>query len=1848
MKRDVQLYIAGRRVDLGDDSWILFNWVREDLSNPTAVLNSSSHQISIPGTCRNNAVFGEAFRLDRRTLFGIRYDGTYFDPTRKTPFTLYAADGTVLESGYCRLDAIDTHDRRHAYTVSLFGGLGSFFYALATKDDGSERTLADLIWTGDDGNDVPSFNISVSDLAGGGAAAVADAWGFLRNGVSALGFYHFWNVVNFAPCYNGLPADFDASHAVGNHSGYFNIPESRVVDDVTYGPKAGLDAVLVTFSNKHTEWELGDLRWYLQRPVVNVRAFIAAVCDTRNNGGYTVSLDPTFFRNDNPAYANAWWTLPLISTENRASGNALNDVLKSTKTPMRYLCDYAKHFGLVFLWDGSRKTVSIVTRATFYGEHAGVLDFAPRVDRSQQVSQDPVLADKRWYQLGNGGKGEFVEQYKDGYGKPYAAQRIDTGYEFDAGTNVLTDGNVFAEAAEVCESDMLFCASEIRFATIGGWSWRRYLQVPRWEQVSVELWNEDGDTSTFDIQCPVDIMYYDNPDYPGADWLPKLQLHGTEEKALDGADVLVFFNGLVDTPAYTSGDSTVHKTYHLTNDSAAMTELAGGPCWDLTRTGIAQTALPSFRRTISDQGIITDSWEWGVPAVRAVPAEVYGTGQAATLYDLWWKDYLADRYNADTRVLKCMADLRGLPVGQALLRRFVWLDGAVWTINAIRNHSLTSWDLTEVELVKVQDKGAYLSGPGSEGDHYLRVSPASNSYTIPGKGGTLTLTLRSSSDWDLVVEDSPAWITWNRVSGEGGTAVVEATLTANPSTTTRRTANVTITNEDGDTLTFSISQEAKVAASISVNPASLTFSAAGTSGSGTATRGKTVNVTATGDWSVDTTTVPAWLTVTPGISTLSLKVTENTTGNVRTAQVKVKLDEDSSVYAIVNVTQEVGSEGSISIIDTHGNEGRTSGAAGGTFTLNITATGAWTLTKTAAWVTLSATTGTGNGSVTVTVAQNTGSSDRSDAIVATLDGTTKTDSYYLQQEGSGAPTDSIQLLRYDNPWYDYDDQQASAPAGSMLAGHISVLASGAWTLSTSDSWIQAYGSWSGSGNGSVWYTCSDNPGAPRTGTIVGTCGTATATFYVRQAGTGGGVSAYFSQSSVNAAQQTITLVINAPSGTGWAVTNISSGLTLQRTTGSGPDEIDVTVAANTGAQRTLSVTVNGTVVSLTQAAASSSTYFRVSPFGTVNVAADATSKTFTIESNAAWQVTSSHPDVTISPASGSNNGTVTVTFPANSTQTANTYPLLFQTTSGDSITVNASIVQAASSGPTPSGDISVYPGTVELAGAGESKNVTVTTAYSWTAVSSASWIVVSPDSGSGVTTVAISAARNTGAPRTGTVTFVGHGSATLTVAQGSDSELAVTSNAVSLPAEGGSDAVTVYASGAWGLSSGSTVPSWLSVSMPSHAGSVNGEALTFTANSANTSSASRSATLRFVLADDPTVYQDITVTQLGSATLYVSPNNARIGARDYDGYMNVVSNTDWEITSIGEGITIDPDFYTGTGNAVIPYYVGGNPSLTARTMSVAFHSTDGYNKTATFTVYQDAGTLVTSPYSYTFAGSGEQLPFKVLSSALWEVYSKPAWITVTPASGGANTPDGLDVVMEATANSDTANGRSGVVVFRHTENTSNTWAMNVSQTAGPTTTLTINPTSLSLSDESQYTGTLEVRSSGSWTVTTEKRDPLHPQDATEPADDIITFSAYSGTGNADLTFTLARNSGDEARTVWVRVRNGSGTIVRTLEIWQPADDGVLTVAPDVSELVFSSDTPSTVLSIRSTLSWSMTGPAWLTMSPSSGTAGATVSVTLTATVDATRVQLGRIRITLSDGTTRDIAVRTVPDFTPIS
>lgn len=417
MRRKISLYIADRLVDLDNQSLVLLNYTMEDMANPAIVKNSYSQQITIKGTPNNNKIFGDIYRSDRVTQYGSDQTGIYFDPTRKTPFKIFNELGEVLESGYCKLDKF-TRDKE--YTISLFGGLGAFFYALSYDEQGNKRSLADLKYTKGDAqpselnftinrdaifaawnrlssssrsgsldlirhydnkyedatgmtHDSPGnqFNIYDSDgisqilLSGVSSSDFPLAicigqygaiLGVIGTGTSTYNDYlvtlpagtytirvngnasvppsakftsSVWDIINFAPAYNGLPTgSFDANKALIN--------AQNAGLDLPAGSSTTGGYVLVNLPQKYTEWETKDLRSYLQRPVIKVSRIIDAICNPANNGGYQVNLDSDFFNTENPYYDRTWLTLPIIQSLNlqeTGGSGLLNPTLRIINIP---------------------------------------------------------------------------------------------------------------------------------------------------------------------------------------------------------------------------------------------------------------------------------------------------------------------------------------------------------------------------------------------------------------------------------------------------------------------------------------------------------------------------------------------------------------------------------------------------------------------------------------------------------------------------------------------------------------------------------------------------------------------------------------------------------------------------------------------------------------------------------------------------------------------------------------------------------------------------------------------------------------------------------------------------------------------------------------------------------------------------------------------------------------------------------------------------------------------------------------------------------------------------------------------------------------------------------------------------------------------------------------------------------------------------------------------------------------------------------------------------------------------------------------------------------------------------
>ena len=330
MRRKIQLYIADQLVDLDDQSFILFNYQMDDLSNPTIVKNSWSQQITLNGTPANNQIFGGSFQADRRMEYMGGETGVDFNPSKKTPFTIYDEMGQILESGYVKLDSITRAGADIQYKVTLYGGLGSFFYALSYDENGNKRTLADLDYLST-GNPDSELTFTIN------AESVRNAWSRLRTDTSAPAMF---DVINFCPAYNGIPeGNFSPDKGLILPSDV-GLQDTITQDDVAFTTKAGYS--LVNLAEAQDAWAVKDFRSYMQRPVFSMRAFWNAICNQNNNGGFEVDASVIQDYLTFGGFTDLWMTLPMISSIGtiKEETGSLTLSLSSTPTTGRAIGQY--------------------------------------------------------------------------------------------------------------------------------------------------------------------------------------------------------------------------------------------------------------------------------------------------------------------------------------------------------------------------------------------------------------------------------------------------------------------------------------------------------------------------------------------------------------------------------------------------------------------------------------------------------------------------------------------------------------------------------------------------------------------------------------------------------------------------------------------------------------------------------------------------------------------------------------------------------------------------------------------------------------------------------------------------------------------------------------------------------------------------------------------------------------------------------------------------------------------------------------------------------------------------------------------------------------------------------------------------------------------------------------------------------------------------------------------------------------------------------------------------------------------------------------------------------------------
>ncbi len=417
-------------------------------------------------------------------------------------------------------------------------------------------------------------------------------------------------------------------------------------------------------------------------------------------------------------------------------------------------------------------------------------------------------------------------------------------------------------------------------------------------------------------------------------------------------------------------------------------------------------------------------------------------------------------------------------------------------------------------------------------------------------------------------------------------------------------------------------------------------------------------------------------------------------------------------------------------------------AAGGPATVGVTVAAgcAWTATTTADWITItSGAAGSGNGTVALTVAANTGA-ERTGAV--TIAGQIFT----VRQAAAPPPACTYTLSA---------SEQAVAAVGGPVTVGVTTAAGCAWTATTTADWITITSGAAGSGSGTVALTIAANTGLERTGTVT----IAGQIFTVRQAAAPPPPCTYTlsaSEQAVAAAGGPVTVGVTTAAGCAWTATTTADWITITSgAAGSGSGTVALTIAANTGLDRSGTVTIAGQVFTVNQAAAPPPPC--AYDLTARDQAAPAAGGVFTVgvttANGCAWTAVSQADWITVTAgAAGSGNGTVSLTV------AANTGPQRVGTVLIAGLTFT--VTQAAAC------TYVVTPTEQAVPGLGGNFSVAVTTqpGCAWTATANAEWITITSEaSGTGDQTVTYRVSPGTILlARQGTLTVAGQ---TVTISQ---------------------------------------------------------------------------------------------------------------------------------------------------------------------------------------------------------------------------------------------------------------------------------------------------------------------------------------------------------------------------------------------------------------------------------------------------------------------------------------------------
>jgi hypothetical protein len=619
-------------------------------------------------------------------------------------------------------------------------------------------------------------------------------------------------------------------------------------------------------------------------------------------------------------------------------------------------------------------------------------------------------------------------------------------------------------------------------------------------------------------------------------------------------------------------------------------------------------------------------------------------------------------------------------------------------------------------------------------------------------------------------------------------------------------------------------------------------------------------------------------------------------------------------------------------------------------------------------------------------------------------------------------------------------------------------------------------------------------------------------------------------------------------GTG-SVRFYSAGVAVNGSNGSGGD-------SHVQAALPLTVTEDLTNISLSSSA--------------VSFPSSGGTKSVEITSNTNWTASESLSYLSVSPASGTNNGSISINCDPNTSTVARTGTI---TISGPGATSKSITVTQAGLSPV----LDVSPSELTFQDTGGVEFISIESNTTWNLAENLTFLSLSGTTGSNSKMVAVFCQPNNSTlKRTGTITLSGTGVPTKTInitQNAAAPQLSVSPKELIFDQSGGNQSLSISSNTSWTIIENL---SYLSVNQSSGSNNVN---VTVSCQS-NTSSTARSGIIKVAALGLDT--QIINISQTGATTfLNVTPTAMTFNAAGGTQKGLITSNTSWEVQENLSFLRVDS--LSGINNGGINITCDSNFSAVTRTGVITLLGKGAVSKTINISQTGVAGFMNISPASLDFNAAGGKLFFLVNSNTNWTVTEALTHISLNKTTGSFT-----DTVWVTCIPNTTTISRSGLITISGVGVQNKTLIVNQ---IGEQPRLTVNPTNLSFTSTAG-TKTITITSNIPWTISDSAA--------------YLSSNVATGSNNATLTITCNANTSALSRNTVLYIA-GTGVSTIAIPVTQSGATATMTLSP--LSLLFPSTGGEKSFNIASNTSWNIldTFPN-LRFIPESGSNNGTVKV----------------------------------------